>query len=57
MSQGLAWTGQEVSSALESQDLHSPPGILYNPPVIDIFEGVTGHLLLVGAASAVLVSV
>jgi len=24
-----------------------PPGILHDPPVVDIFEGVTGHLLLV----------
>lgn len=32
-----------------------PPGILHDPPVIDVLEGVTGHLLLVGAATAVLI--
>lgn len=47
----------EASSALASGDLYVPPRILYDPPVVDIFEGVTGHLLLVGAASATLVSV
>lgn len=39
-----------------SPDLYSPPGVLYNPPVVDILEGVAGHLLLVGAAAAILVS-
>lgn len=67
---GLIWPGQEVSSIKynrikkrkssmpcpEPQDPHTPPGILDDPPVVDVFEGVTGHLLLVGAASAILVS-
>lgn len=35
---------------------YAPPGVLDDPPVVDIFEGVTGHLLLVGAAPAVLVA-
>lgn len=33
------------------------PRILDDPPVIDVFEGITGHLLLVGAATAILISV
>ena len=39
-----------------SPDLYSPPGVLDNPPVVDVLEGVAGHLLLVGAATAVLIS-
>lgn len=32
-----------------------PPGVLDNPPVVDVLEGVAGHLLLVGAATAILI--
>lgn len=45
-----------LSPSVESQETHAPPGILHDPPVVDVFEGITGHLLLVRAASAVLVS-
>lgn len=53
---GLIRPGQEASPAREAQELYAPPRILDDPPVVDVFEGVTGHLLLVGAASAVLIA-
>lgn len=33
-----------------------PVGVLYHPPVVDILEGVAGYLLLVGAATAILIA-
>lgn len=35
--------------------LYSRPRILHDPPVVDVFEGIAGHLLLMGAPSAVLI--
>lgn len=42
---------------MSKSPVYSHPRILNDPPVIDILEGVTSHLLLVGAASAILVPV
>lgn len=33
-----------------------PVGVLYHPPVVDVLEGVAGYLLLVGAATAILIA-
>lgn len=32
------------------------PRVFNNPPVVDIFERIAGHLLLVGAATAIFIS-
>lgn len=33
-----------------------PPRVFNNPPVVDIFKRIAGHLLLVGATAAIFIS-
>lgn len=56
--QGRGDAGGRAQTRLgtSGQHRHSPLGVLDDPPVVDVLEGVAGHLLLVGAATAVLIT-
>lgn len=34
---------------------YKPPWVFNNPPVVDVFERIAGHLLLVGATTAIFI--